>query len=102
MNYVVSGVAYGLLHSSSLRRAATVVGQRSYVYDFDYLDTGAMHCADSGLTTVAGTLDVGLHLAQATTASKRKNKIFPFFLSIFRTIRVTVHTFTATYPSFFG
>ena len=65
MNYVVSGVAYGLLHSSSLRRAATVVGQRSYVYDFDYLDTGAMHCADSGLTTVAGTLDVGLHLAQA-------------------------------------
>ena len=38
--------------------------QRCYVYNLCHLDAGTVDCTDSTLTTVTGTLDVGLHLAE--------------------------------------
>ena len=57
------------LYSSSLGRAAAIVRQRSHVNNLGDLDTGTMDGANGRLTAVAGTLDIGLHLAQAQVVS---------------------------------
>ena len=57
------------VYSSSLRRTATVVGQRSNVNDFYYFDTSTMAGTDSGFAAVTGTLDISLDLAKTEVVS---------------------------------
>ena len=45
---LTKGVGFQLLNATTLRRAATVVGQRSNVENFGYFNAGAMNGADCG------------------------------------------------------
>ena len=55
--------------SSALGRTAAVMGQRSNVDNLSYLDAGAVDGTDGGFAAVAGTLYIGLHLAEAKVES---------------------------------
>ena len=45
------------------------MGQRCYVYDFDYFDACSVYGTDGAFAAVAGTLDIGFYLAQAEVVS---------------------------------
>ena len=53
------------LYSTSFRRTTPIVWKRSNIYNFHNLNACAMHSADSGLTSVSGTLNKSLYFSQA-------------------------------------
>ena len=53
-----------MLYATALRGTATVVRQRSDVDNLGNLDTGTVDGTDGGLTSVARSLDISLHLTQ--------------------------------------
>ena len=60
---------FGKLNSTTLGRTTAVVGQWRNIDNLDNLYTCTVYGTDSGLTAIAGTLHVSLHLAQTQVKS---------------------------------